>query len=663
MGAIDVPPKGSKARQVELEQLQGSELDGGRFRLEKLLGQGGYGAVFRAVQTSMGRPCALKVLHAKFIEADNVIDRFRAEARATSSLRHPNTVVIYDYGHDEALGLFYIAMEFLEGMSLDGMIKHHKRLELDVAMKLIDQIARSLQDAHDKAIVHRDIKPHNIMVVRQAGEPYFVKVIDFGIAKITHGDNLFEGTRELHLTQTGTMIGTPLYMAPEQIREGGQVDGRTDMYALGMCLYKMLLGHTPYQGMETWEVIGKHMAGPPKPLRYYDPKLQVSDDFERVVLRALQREKQDRYPSILEFARALQAVCERDGLLGSTTPAQHDTMLLPQIDATTPMPSRRNDGLPVGRIHDVPEAYDATQVPIEPRGATPVTAKNRRDGPQFKTSRTESIAGGVQPHILGKASEGETVAGVLTPASPEPKPAPKPDETAGVAQPSAQPKDDDRLAPVGTVEQYREAPARSRMPLLLSGLVVSGLILLGVVGIAVTSSLKDQPESEPPPVEFIASTPRDEAPQKPEESARVPPTGELVAGSVELARGRTTRAMNLATQAIKNSIPTPPTARVVNTKVKVKATTPPKTKPKPEPIKEAKSVVKASTQSTDFVVIPYGDLYVDGKKISGTGKRVVKLTPGDHEAYVIKDGKKSSVKRFTVTDGKRGRVQFKVFNL
>ncbi len=659
---------------MELEQLQGSELDGGRFRLEELLGQGGYGAVFRAVQTSMGRPCALKVLHTKFIEADNVIGRFRAEARATSSLRHPNTVVIYDYGHDQQLGLFYIAMEFLEGSSLNAMIKQHKRLELDVTMKLVEQIAKSLQDAHDKAIVHRDIKPHNIMVVRQAGEPYFVKVIDFGIAKITQGDNLFEGTREMQLTQSGTMIGTPLYMAPEQIREGGQVDGRTDMYALGMCVYKMLLGHTPYQGMETWEVIGKHMSGPPKPLRYYDPQLRVSDDFERVVLRALQTDKKDRYPSILEFARALQAVCERDGLLAGKVYPQHDTMLLPQIEATTPMPSRRADGSPAGRIHDVPEAYDATHVPIEPRGETPATVKNRSDSPQFKTSRTEAIAGGVQPHVLGVASEGETVAGVLT---PEPaRRVTQPDDTAGVAR-SSKPVRDGRIEDTGTVEHYRDSdpPQSSRMPWLLAGLAVSALVLLGVVGVVVSTKMSEQHDE---PLSARATTPEvnEEVANTPDMAATKTappqePPAQLVAGSVEIASGRLSRAMDAARAELPDMKP--------EGEVKETAKSPAKTSVKEERTRHSKvskepdmgraarveksEPAKVTKQAIDFVVKPYGDLYVNGKKISGAGKRTVKLAPGEHSAHVVKDGKKSKVKRFSVTAGERTRVEFKVFNL
>ena len=652
---------------MELEKLQGSALDGGRFRLEKLLGQGGYGAVFRATQTSMGRPCALKVLHAKFIEADNVIGRFRAEAKATSSLRHPNTVVIYDYGHDQNLGLFYIAMEYLEGQSLNDLIKDRKRLDLNVTMKLVEQIAKSLQDAHDKSITHRDIKPHNIMVVRQAGEPYFVKVIDFGIAKITHGDNLFEGTREMQLTQSGTMIGTPLYMAPEQIREGGIVDGRTDMYALGMCIYKMLLGHTPYQGMETWEVIGKHMAGPPKPLRYYDPKINVSDDFERVLLRALQREKEDRYPSILEFARALQAVCDRDKLLGSNAHVQHDTMILPHIEATTPIPFRKeSEDVLSPKFTDEPEVYGVTQVPIEPRRDRVETVQHGRKA--FGTTKTEAIDGGIQPHI--STNQDETVAGVLTP-----EPQQKPNATAQVAH--AQGPNTGWRDSTATMEGGA-APDKSRSSLRLALLVVllvtSMLVLFGVFGVVYTIKQSQQEDEVTPPVAKVdtattePTTTEDAPTEKPEQPEHVD-----LLGAHNKATSQISSALASATQELRRKESNRATASksvAGADKPTAKKDAPPEEQTTPvashveEPKEEKERVPETKPVSVDkqevrVVVIPYGDLYMNGKK---TSKRKFMLTPGAHSAYVMKDGKKTPVKRFTVTEGKVTRIQFKLFD-
>ena len=286
---------------LEFDQFEGKEI-AGRFLLGPLLGKGGYGAVFEAEQVSMKRRCAVKLLHQQLLEDRNIVERFRAEAIATSKLSHPNTVVIYDFGVDEASGLLFLAMEFLEGVSLNEVISRQGPLPVDVVLHLVDQIAASLGDAHQRGIIHRDIKPHNIMVVPRPNDPYAVKVIDFGIAKILEETTLSTMDK---LTRTGVMVGTPHYMAPEQIRDE-EVDGRTDLYALGMCVYKMLTGRVPFSGGTAVDVACRQLTDVPGSLRSYAPALPVNEAFEQALLQAVSKEKQTRYASATVFARALR---------------------------------------------------------------------------------------------------------------------------------------------------------------------------------------------------------------------------------------------------------------------------------------------------------------------------------------------------------------------
>lgn len=283
-----------------MEELQGQIL-AGRFKLHELIGEGGYGAVFRAEQLSVKRACAVKVIKTNAdMRHDNVVERFRAEAVATSSLHHPNTVVIYDFGEDEDSQMLFLAMEYLDGYSLYHLLEERGALELETALHIANQMAASLQDAHERRIIHRDIKPHNVMLMERGGE-LFAKVIDFGIARVIMEANT---TTMERMTADDTMVGTPYYMAPEQIRDQ-RVDGRTDMYALAICLYRMLTGRTPFQGGSGIIVASQHLTDRPLPLSAYKPDLDVPREFERVLLKALEKNMDERYTSIAQFAEAL----------------------------------------------------------------------------------------------------------------------------------------------------------------------------------------------------------------------------------------------------------------------------------------------------------------------------------------------------------------------
>lgn len=294
-------------RAVDVTNLKGETL-AGRFELGELIGEGGYGAVFRAVQLSVSRPCAVKVLSPNLVADDNTVERFRVEAQTTSRLNHPNTVVLYDFGQDEDKSVLFLAMELLEGESLREVVRQEGPLELDDVVKIAGQVAGSLQEAHDAGTVHRDVKPHNVMLVERGGDDQFVKVIDFGIAKaIREGIDLKKS-----LTRTGMMVGTPAYMAPEQVRDD-EMDGRTDEYALATSVYYMLTGTAPFQGGSSMEVASRHLQERPRPVSEYRADGKIPDSFDDVLLRALSKSKHERFDTIEAFATALENAAEGGG--------------------------------------------------------------------------------------------------------------------------------------------------------------------------------------------------------------------------------------------------------------------------------------------------------------------------------------------------------------
>ncbi|RDV38923.1 serine/threonine protein kinase [Bradymonadaceae bacterium TMQ3] len=284
---------------MRLDDLNGRVI-AGRFELKDMIGKGGYGAVFEARQLSVDRRCAVKVLLPGRADDHRVEERFRAEARATSRLTHPHTLVLYDFGVDEETGFLFLVTEFLDGQTLDELLELEQTIAPQRAVAILTQVAQSLEDAHLQGLVHRDVKPKNIMLVERAGQRDFVKVIDFGIAKALTGAGEDEG-----LTQTGTLVGTPQYMAPEQLL-GGEVDARSDQYALAVVAYRMLTGRNPFSAATPMETALRHINERALPLRTYCPELRVSQAFEDAILRALEKAPKHRYSSTVAMVEALR---------------------------------------------------------------------------------------------------------------------------------------------------------------------------------------------------------------------------------------------------------------------------------------------------------------------------------------------------------------------
>jgi len=270
----------------------------GRYRVLERLGEGGMGVVYVAEHVEIEKRVAVKVLRDDFSKRPEVVQRFRQEARSASKIGHPNIVDVTDFGQLDDGGVFFV-MECLEGMGLNE-IARGQPIELARVVPIVEQIARALQAAHEKGIVHRDLKPENVFLIEREGIPEFVKILDFGIAKISDRDS--EGKR---LTKTGMIFGTPEYMSPEQAA-GRPLDHRVDIYALGCMMYEMFTGNVPYDGESFMAVLTQHMFEPIPAIEEVYPDTDVPPSVRAVVYKAMAKEVEDRYPDMTSLREDLE---------------------------------------------------------------------------------------------------------------------------------------------------------------------------------------------------------------------------------------------------------------------------------------------------------------------------------------------------------------------
>jgi serine/threonine protein kinase len=274
----------------------------GRYRIIEQLGEGGMGVVYTAEHVEIEKRVALKVLRDDFSKRPEVVERFRQEARAASKIGHANIVDVTDFGQLEEGGVYFV-MEYLEGIGLSELIEE-KPIEITRAIPIIRQIAHALMAAHEKGIIHRDLKPENIFLVeREEGRDY-VKILDFGIAKISDRDS--EGER---LTKTGMIFGTPEYMSPEQA-SGKKTDKRVDIYALGCIMFEMFTGNVPFDGESFMAVLTQHMFEDVPKIEEMNPKTTVTEPVKKVVYKAMAKEASDRYRDMRELEEDLDRALE-----------------------------------------------------------------------------------------------------------------------------------------------------------------------------------------------------------------------------------------------------------------------------------------------------------------------------------------------------------------
>ncbi|KFE64681.1 TonB family protein [Hyalangium minutum] len=275
----------------------------GRFSITEPIGIGGMGKVYKAMQAPLDRVVALKVLNPSFPSTKDpgFQQRFLREASLTSKLRHPNTVTVIDYGQSED-GIYYIAMEYLEGRTLAQALAQSGSLPWSRVIAIVQQVCRSLREAHGIGIVHRDLKPANIMLLNESDQD-LVKVLDFGLVKYI-AENEAQAALNPEITQSGTFLGSPQYMAPEQARNVS--DARSDIYSLGVVMYQMLQGRPPFIARDHLELIFAHCKEPPPPFNSLRPHHPVPADIEHVVMRCLEKDPARRYQSMDEMLEALR---------------------------------------------------------------------------------------------------------------------------------------------------------------------------------------------------------------------------------------------------------------------------------------------------------------------------------------------------------------------
>ncbi|OLC77020.1 MAG: hypothetical protein AUH83_05330 [Deltaproteobacteria bacterium 13_1_40CM_4_68_19] len=307
--------------------------DIGSYRVTKLLGKGGMGAVYMAEHPVIGSRVAIKLLHPQYATDKKIVDRFFNEARAVNVIGHDNILKILDLNVTED-NRHYFVMEFLQGKPLQDLIVPEVPMTLDAAGPILLQVCEALQAAHESRIVHRDLKPDNVYLTVHKGKKNFVKVVDFGIARVTDDSGASTGK-----TQTGMVMGTPAYMSPEQA--GGmtaRIDGRSDIYSLGCMMFQMATGKLPFPGTSFGEVLIGHLQLPPPSPRSLAPA--IPEAYEALILKCLEKKQEDRYQTMRDAHDALAQVMGQLGISRELPPASAEELAA----AATGTKTRTNPG-------------------------------------------------------------------------------------------------------------------------------------------------------------------------------------------------------------------------------------------------------------------------------------------------------------------------------
>jgi serine/threonine protein kinase len=275
-----------------------------KYRLEEVIGSGAMGTIYKAEQVALGKQIVIKLLHRHLLGDPELTQRFEREARAASRLNHPNCVQIIDFGQTED-GSLYIAMEYIPGDDLATLLERQFPIDLRRLVHIFKQVCLALDEAHANGVLHRDLKPENIMVADRRNEPDFVKVVDFGIAKLEDNN---PNSRRSFQTRTGIVCGTPEYMSPEQAR-GKDLDPRSDIYALGVALYHLVTDRLPFDAPSPIEIVTKHLTEDPIPPRQLQPYLPPS--FERLILAMMDKDREKRPSSVMDVYAELERI-DRD---------------------------------------------------------------------------------------------------------------------------------------------------------------------------------------------------------------------------------------------------------------------------------------------------------------------------------------------------------------
>ena len=413
------------------------------------------GSVYTAVQDPIDRQVAIKVLRSALAGDELAVRRFEQEARAISKMQHPNTVAIHDFGRTDIGGdeCLYIVMEYLRGRTLTRVLRAEGVLAPFRVCRIMRQVCASVADAHDAGIIHRDLKPDNIFLTEVGSDKDWVKVLDFGVAKLVDAEGV--GT----LTETGMIFGTPKYMSPEQA-DGRPIDHRADIYAIGVVLYELLLGKPPFTADTPVGVLMKHISEPPKPFTEARPDLQVDPSIEALVMRALAKQPDERPQRVVELW------LELEGLEGPPTGLTPATGM-----GTPPTPVRP----------EFPTEMDPGTI-RDPTGTPPPTSPPPAQETRDSVAGTEG--GTLVPPGEGEAPVPELQATEFFPGESEPYAEDGPRSPVETTRPSDGIGGGlETLGPDISARWTFPRVRRRRPGFRLAGLVLLGLVLLGLVAV------------------------------------------------------------------------------------------------------------------------------------------------------------------------------------
>lgn len=370
------PADGTTLTELKRDNLVGTVF-ADKYEVLDIIGGGGMGLVYRAKQRFINRIVAMKVLHKANLTSADALRRFQLEAQASSALNAPNIVTIFDFGVSTD-GQPYMVMDYLEGASLDELLTKEGRLGPERAAKIFIQVCNALSHAHSKGIIHRDIKPSNIVLISVDGEPDFVKLVDFGIAKVLTPLDPDSG----NLTKTGEVFGSPHYMSPEQVR-GNKLDPRTDIYSLGAVMYRALAGRSMFTGNEILQVLYKHIEETPPAFAAIG--LDVAPELERIVFKALHKNPNGRYQSMQELSAALKEFLEAQPKSTLKIPAAPIAFIPPVIvDGAKSVGERTGDGAAREPFeYDASLSYDFTVRPTKTSETFSGNSSTENTGPML----------------------------------------------------------------------------------------------------------------------------------------------------------------------------------------------------------------------------------------------------------------------------------------